>query len=491
MSARLRRGSDLLRQGRMPEAADVLQRLVDDAPHLADAWYNLGYARRRSGDYDAALAAYDRALGLGAAAPEQIHLNRAAILSEHLQQYRQAEDALHSALRARPGYPAALLNLGNLHEERGQRAPAVAAYRALLASTDPEAAALAIDAHTRLLHLEPPERLDDPRIAQLRRYATSPAIEQDRRASALYALAHACDRLGGFDAAFAFAADANRCAHGRQPRYLPERTQARFADIARVFARPRPAGAAPGGVAPLFVCGMFRSGSSLIEQVLAQHPRIRAGGELDVLPRLAARRLAPFPAAAAAWSEAEFDALADDYRRRTAALLAETPQARYLTDKRPDNFALIGLIKRMFPDARIVHTCRHPLDNGLSIFMQHLDPRQFGYAGALSDIGHYYGAYRRLMAHWTRIYPDSIHHFDYDAFVAAPEPTLRALLAFLELPWDPACLEFHRSSAPVRTGSYWQVRQPLHRAASGRWRMYRAHLLPLVQALGAAGVEID
>lgn len=236
---------------------------------------------------------------------------------------------------------------------------------------------------------------------------------------------------------------------------------------------------------------MFRSGSTLVEQVLAAHPAVVPGGELDLLPRMAARQLAPFPAAMATLDAARAAALAAAYRTETARLFPHAAEAAYLTDKRPDNFLLVGLAKRLFPAAKIIHTVRHPLDNGLSIHMQHLDPRGFAYANDLRDTGHYYGQYRRLMAHWKRLYPDSIHDFDYDAFVRDPQATAEALLAFLDLPWDPRCLEFHRLDNTVKTASYWQVRRPLYAEASGRWRQYRRHLEPLAEALRAAGVDPD
>ena len=162
----------------------------------------------------------------------------------------------------------------------------------------------------------------------------------------------------------------------------------------------------------------------------------------------------------------------------------------FITDKRPDNFVLIGLIKRLFPSAKIVHTTRNPLDNGLSVFMQHLNPQVTGYSGDLGDIGHYYGQYRRLMAHWKALYGESIFEFDYDAFVSEPRAALERLFDFLDLPWDDRCLEFHRLGNTVKTASYWQVRQPLHGNASGRWRNYGAHLGPLRQALHEAGVIV-
>jgi hypothetical protein len=136
----------------------------------------------------------------------------------------------------------------------------------------------------------------------------------------------------------------------------------------------------------------------------------------------------------------------------------------------------------MFPNARIVHTVRNPLDNGLALYFQHLDPR-LGYALDLGDIGHYYGEYLRLMGHWKALYGADILDFDYDLFVQQPRLTTQNLLKFCRLDWDENCLNFDRRSNSVRTASLWQVRQPLYNSSSGRWRHYEKHLGPLHKML--------
>src|SRR5207253_3087915 len=182
------------------------------------------------------------------------------------------------------------------------------------------------------------------------------------------------------------------------------------------------AGRAPTGAPgprPIFVCGMFRSGSTLAEQLIAGHPGVAAGGELELLPVMIARELLPFPESLAAAPEAKLMQLAAQYRERIAALF---PHAACVTDKRPDNFFCIGLIRTLFPDALIVHTTRDALDNCLSVYFLHLDPRM-SYALHLMDTGHFYRQYRRLMAHWKELYGAAIVDFDYDRFVSAPETT--------------------------------------------------------------------
>lgn len=484
---------EFLAAGRWDEAASAYRGILASHPDHADAWFNLGYVLRRLGHFEQALDSYATALRYRVQQPEVAHLNRAAILADHLHRDDEAEIELRAALALAPGHPPALLNLGNLHEERGERAAAIDCYRLLLASERADAAAYALDATARLLQLEPPTDLHDPLLARARSAASMPSGDDDpARATLLFSLGRACDALGEVDEAFAAFTAGKQLAHRGHRPYDPANDRARTQALIRSTSGKEPVSATSMPLPePLFVCGMFRSGSTLLEQVLAAHPAVAAVGELDLLPRLAASRLAPFPSSLAMLDAANCAALAADYHTSLCAKLPPGGEGcRYATDKRPDNYLLIGLVKRLFPRAKILHTRRHPLDNALSIHMQYLNPRTFDYAGSLTGIGHHYGEYRRLIAHWKTLYPDDILDFDYDAFVAAPEAVLRPLLDFLELPWHSGCLDFHQLRNRVRTASYWQVRRPLYAEASGRWRRYRHHLDPLLAALDTQDITV-
>ena len=259
------------------------------------------------------------------------------------------------------------------------------------------------------------------------------------------------------------------------------RRHEQFVDqLIAIFARkPAPVAASTMSAPPIFICGMFRSGSTLAEQVLAAHSRVTAGGEIDVLPTLVQNELAPFPARMLQIAPAQQDELA---KRYLAAVSRLFPGALHVTDKRPDNFLYIGLIKTLFPTARIVHTTRNALDNCLSIYFLHLD-HGMGYALDLGDIAHYYRQYRRLMAHWRSLYGEDILDFDYDDFVREPRPAVERLLDFCGLEWEEGCLSFHRTANAVKTASVWQVREPLYQRSSGRWRNYAGQIEPLRAAL--------
>jgi len=174
-----------------------------------------------------------------------------------------------------------------------------------------------------------------------------------------------------------------------------------------------------------------------------------------------------------------------------SALYLETlsrlfPGATHVTDKRPDNFLYLGLVKCLFPEARIINTTRNPLDNCLSIYFLHLD-HGMGYALDLTDIAHFYRQYRRLMAHWQALFGADILDFNYDVFVREPKASVARLLEFCGLDWHEGCIEFHRAARAVKTASVWQVREPLYQRSSGRWRNYEQHLGPLREALRDLG----
>ncbi|MFT5776754.1 sulfotransferase family protein, partial [Hyphomonas sp.] len=203
-------------------------------------------------------------------------------------------------------------------------------------------------------------------------------------------------------------------------------------------------------------------------------------GELPLLGMIAARDLRPYPQSLAKLSAAQADELRDAYLSGVALRLPGA--SGIVTDKRPDNFYHIGLILRLFPNARILHTVRDPRDTCLSNYFLHLSHAQ-PHAVDLAHLGHQYRAYQRLMAHWKSIAPGNILDVDYDALVRSPELEIRKVLTFLNLPFDAACLDFHNSRTPVKTASVWQVREPLYQQSSGRWRNYEPHLRPLLEAL--------
>jgi tetratricopeptide (TPR) repeat protein len=473
----------LERQGRTVEAIAAYQQLLESWPGLPDAWYNLARLQRQTGQYARALASYQEALERGVTQPEEVHLNRGVIFSDYLDQYDAAELELKKALEINSLYVPALINYANLHEDLGRREQAAQIYARLLVLDPDSPTALA-----RYAGLKNFSDRDDPLIERLRGALKSSGISVASRANLEFALGRALDATGSFDAAFQVYRQANR--HSRES--APSGTghydlalQEKLTDqLISVFGkRTRPELQAPvGAPQPVFICGMFRSGSTLLEQLLAGHPDITAGGELDFIPRAVNFDLAPFPESLSSLKIEHLERLAAEYR----AMIAERfPGAINVIDKRPDNFLYIGLIKALFPRAKIIHTVRAALDNCLSIYFLNLD-QSMSYALDLLDIGHYYRQYRRLMSHWKMLFPDDIIDVSYDMLVRDPKSQIEQVLKFLGLEWDERCARVPAVGRAIKTASVWQAREPIHARSSGRADHYSTYLQELQKYIASS-----
>jgi tetratricopeptide (TPR) repeat protein len=467
----------LQRLERVPEAIEAYKRILARWPDLADCWFNLGVLQRKQRQLHEALASYQRALDCGICSPEEVHLNRAVIYSDYLRQEAAAERELKQALALNPAYAPALLNLANLNEDLGRRSEARALYERILA-LDPRC----LEALARYANLQPAAGPEDRLIAQLESALHSPASAAER-ASLGFALGRQLDGKGQYPAAFEAYTAANRANRASAAPGTAAYDRKRHEELIDLLIRSsppasaNPAAGAGSGPQPIFICGLFRSGSTLAEQLLAGHPGLFAGGELDLLPRLASAT--PFPQSLASASPDLLASLAARYRDELRRMF---PDATHVTDKRLDNFLLIGFIKSLFPEARIVHTTRDPLDNCLSIFFLHLDPG-VSYAHELMDIGHYFREYRRLMLHWQRRFGADLFELNYDALVREPAAQVARLFEFLGLEWHDRYLSADSRGRAVKTASVWQVRESIYTRSSGRAANYRAQLSGLREYL--------
>lgn len=477
-AALVREAAHLTSQGRLQEAAAAYQRILARWPEQPDCWYNLALLQRRLRQFDAALDSYARALRHGVSRPEEVHLNRGVIYADCLRQEAAAEHELRQALALNPAYLPALQNLANLHEDLGRRGEALATYERIL-----ELDSQALEPLARYAQLAATS--DESLVARLRAAIAHPSASPRDQASLGFALARLLEARGEYALGFAAAAAANQASrssveHGaRYDRAAHEH----FIDtVIAAFPRSRvlaPDAPGAGHPRPIFICGMLRSGSTLTERLLAGCAGVANGGELDLLPYLVQSTLAPFPGSVARVSDAVLAQLSARYLAGIGALF---PGAACVTDKWAENFIYVGLIRTLFPQARIVHTTRDPLDTCLSIFFLHLD-RQIPWALDLMDIGHYYRQYRRLMVHWQTLYGEDILEFNYDNLVRDPRPAAHRLLTFCGLDWDEGCLDFSRRAGSVKTASVWQVREVLYQRSSGRARHYARELAALAASL--------
>lgn len=450
--------------GRLPDSEAAYRAFIDGQPAHAVARFDFACFLRRRGRLDEALEEHQAALDLGIDQPEEVLSNMAVIQAE-LHRDAASKLLLERALAINPTYVPALFNLALRHEEYGERETALGLFRRIL-DLNPAWH----DALIRIAHAETVSDPDGEIVRRLRRALRRSSLDPLTRESLHFALGKALDDCGRYDEAFDQYTLGNRASESRLSRYDPAAVEKGVTQIIDAFSGGLIAAAAPASERKLvFVTGMYRSGSTLFEQVLAAHPRVTAGGEIEYLMRV------PLSLDPADWQVIGRGYL--EYLERTF------PGADIVTNKRPDAFALLGMLKAAFPNARFVNTVRDPRDTCLSIWFQQFDGR-LGYASDLGNIARHYRQYSRLMEHWRGLFGDSLFDADYDEYVSDPRGVTERLLAFLGVEWHEGCLEFQRNSARVRTASVTQVREPLYRKSSGRWRNYEKQIAGFDRLLG-------
>jgi tetratricopeptide (TPR) repeat protein len=453
--------------GRSDLAIGHYRRLLEREAGMAAAHFNIALLYRKNARYAEALAAYREAVRLGIDGVEEAWSNMGVLYSE-MRRPDEAAAMYERALAVDPAYIPAIFNRAALFEEAGQRRQAVELYERILDLDPGHSGALA-----RLAYATPVAAADDRLVDRLEKSIDAAGENRIAREELSFALGKLRDDLGRYDEAFAIYRSANELGKLRSPPYDRGATEAAFDRLIELFSAARiDRCSTASAAAPVFVCGMFRSGSTLVEQILGAHPAVTAGGELNFLTSMIVRRLAPYPERIRNCSQREFAQMGNDYLGKLRELF---PAGGIVADKRPDHFLHLGLIRLMFPSARVVYTRRNPLDNCLSIYFQQLGGN-LGYATDLENAAHYYRQHSRLMDHWKAIFPGNIHTVDYDALVRSPASQVRPLLEFLGLEWDDRCLDFPSADNLVKTASVWQVREELHGRSSGRWKNYEPHL---------------
>ena len=499
-------------QGRFDEATAAGRKAIEINPQLADAYLNLAEIESSRTRHDAALHWLD---ALMAFAPQ--HPGGLAARAQILRKQGRNTEALacaRAAAAAVPDSASAHFTLGQMLLVQGQHAAAlphferaaslpgtvaedalVASASALMESGDKDAA---IAAFERVLQVFPGSTKamaaradtkmytrDDPDIAAMTAALTQALpLGINEQVSLHFALGKAWLDVGDSAQAFLHMNQGNAIKRATFS-YSPAATAAWLSQIGNAFTPDLLRQFAGAGVAselPIFIIGMPRSGTTLVEQILASHPQVFGAGELSAL-RLTVEENGAFPQ-----SVMQLDA--PTLARMGAAYLAQirplAPDAQRLVDKMPANFFYAGLIPLMLPGARIIHCRRDPIDTCLSCYSKNFAGEQL-FCYALDELGQFHRAYQALMAQLKTVLPaDRFIEVDYEAVVDDLEGQARRLIAFADLPWDDACLAFHQTRRVVRTASVAQVRQPVYKTSKGRWRKHAAHLGPLLAALGVA-----
>jgi len=461
------------------QAEQLLKRAVDIAPDYVAGWIDLSRAQLERLDLPAARASIERAAQLNPrSANVQIHLaNVEARSGRHL-------DAIESYRRATelsPALPAGYLGLGNTLKTVGRQAEAIASYRRATVLR-PELS----EAWWSLSNLKT-FRFEDADVDTMERQLEAGKLSDEARVQFSFALAKAREDRGEYARAFALYDRGNRTRRALE-NYDPIQTEMINEKIVDVFTAEflaRHAGRGHPDPAPIFIVGLPRSGSTLIEQILASHSQVDATHELPEAGRLIQRinrdrvdRIA-YPEAVRDFSDEAWAALGRSYIEQTRQYRRDAPR---FIDKMPNNFASIGLLSLALPNARFINTRRHPLDTCLSCYRQ-LFARGQPFTYDLLELGEYYLQYDRMMAHWHAVLPGRVLDVQYESVVADQEAQTRRLLDFCGLPWEDPCLRYYETERAIRTASSEQVRRPIYTSSMGLWRHYTRELAPLIEIL--------
>ncbi|TAL82363.1 MAG: sulfotransferase family protein [Rhodanobacter sp.] len=472
---------------RMPKALAHLHLAAQYAPGRADfhATYAKALAMGRLSGH--ALAAADRALALAPSDAQTLDMLGVAFTLNNA--HARAAEVFRRAVEADPGDAHGHYNLAT----------------SLMFTGDLDAAERELEA---CVSIQPTFWKAHATISQLRRQTRQknhlerlqalldahPDVGAARELLSM-ALAKEYEDLNEHARAFEYLARGKMLIKARQ-NYSLAKDEALFASLMEVA--PAAASESPGcpSEAPIFVIGMPRSGTTLVERILSSHPEVHSAGELQQFG-MALKRISGSQTPVTLDTEtinrlgrADWRALGETYLASTRPMAGST--ARFI-DKLPHNFLYAGFIANALPKAKIICVRRHPMDTCLSNFRQIFAENSpfHGYANDLLDAGHYYILFDRLMAHWQQAFPGRILEVGYEALVNDQAVGTRRMLEYCQLPWDDACLDFEHNLSPVATASAVQVRSPIYRSALNRWKGYETQLQDLAGLLRSAGIEIE
>jgi tetratricopeptide (TPR) repeat protein len=464
------------RHKRFREAEVFLLRATALAPGYARAWVDLVEAQREQEKYDEAIAGAERLIAIEPEKAES-HMVHAGVLGV-AGRHEEAIAAYRRALELAPQKAAAMCGMAHHLKTIGEQEEAVRQYRACIAARPDHA-----EAYWSLANLKT-FRFDAGEVAAMERLVQDGQLPDESLCMLHNALGLEYEARGDFDRAFA---NFQRCnsLRRKQESYDPVDTEATHDRVIRFFDERRLREGSSDDVhpVPIFIVGLPRSGSTLIEQILASHSQVEGTHELSDLSKLVrsyrGRRNELFPETLGHLRAQGWARLGREYVERTAKHRRGAP---FFIDKNPNNFVFAGVVKLAMPNAKIINARRHPVDSCLGSYKQLFASGQpFTYD--LTELGEYYLQYQRLMDHWHRVLPGFVLDVHYEHVVADFENEVRRMLDFCGLPFEEGCLNFHETRRPVKTASSEQVRRPLYSSSVNLWRNYERHLGELMQIL--------
>ncbi len=461
------------------QAEKLLQRAVEIAPDFLAAWVDLSRAQLERFDLPAALLSIGRARELNPhSANVQVHVGNVLARSGR---HDEAIATYRRAIELQPDWPPGYLGLGNALKTVGRQAEAIESYRRATVLRPQSSEAWWSLSNLKTFRFEPPE------IEAMEKQLETHAMSDEALVQFCFALAKAREDGGDYAHAFELYERGNRTRRARES-YDPVQTEVINERIMQVFDADflaRHAGQGHPDPAPIFVVGLPRTGSTLIEQILASHSHVDATHELPEAGRLIQRinrerrDRVTYPEAVRDFDGEDWSALGRSYLDETRKYRREAPR---FVDKMPNNFASIGLLGLALPNARFINTRRYPLDTCLSCYKQ-LFAKGQPFTYDLVELGEYYLQYARMMAHWQAALPGRVLDVHYESMVTDQEGETRRLLEFCGLSWEDSCLRYHETERAIRTASSEQVRRPIYDSSIDTWRHFERELAPLIEIL--------
>lgn len=508
-------GEAYRRDRQFDKAMEAFEQSIAIMPEFLRGHLGIANTLRDQKKYKEAISRFRLALAINPTfAPAYHYLGLTFVDQERL---KEAIPLLRKAVSLRPVYVEAQLSLANALEMAGQSEEALTIYRSILEKI-PKHVGIhnnvgnilknlgrideAIVHYEKALEIDPDHvsayyNLSRARVGsepedlkRMEKMVNDPRLNNDQQCSLHFTMGKIYDDLGEYEKAFNHFKQGNDKDTRDKP-FDPRQHSFAVDRLMNTFNQeffPGRKGFGSESTLPVFVLGMPRSGTTLVEQTLASHPRVFGAGELNNIGQIVSSlpsiqgRLAGYPECATLIDAVTACQLGEEY---VSYLRTVGGQTERVTDKMPGNFLNLGFITLLLPNAKIIHCHREPLDTCLSCYFQHFT-QVMPFSRNLTFLGSYYRDYTRIMAHWHKVLPLPILDVRYEDMVADHEGMSRKIVEFIGLEWDDACLDFHKTDRAVKTASNWQVRQPVYTSSVARWRHYDKLIGPLREALGDA-----
>jgi tetratricopeptide (TPR) repeat protein len=474
--------------GQLAEAMSCFERCVGHRPVALPALFSLGTIQHAMRNYEDAIESFNRIINAalsGAMEAGAKNLgttyNNLGNVYRDINRIDDAEICYRQAIKHAPGLAIAFNSLGMSLFIRGEVEDARVFLRKAIA-IDPGL----IDAHYHLSLCEVRKERDQE-VAYLEDLWRKAELPAEQKSALAFTLGRISEQIHEPESAFGYWEAGNRLRREVRPWDCKAHLH-RVSLIQSNFDAGLLAGADRGsgtGIVPIFIVGMPRSGSSLVEQILASHSMVHGAGELELLDQLITSSVPGFPHDVSSFGGRKWRELGQVYLEKLGSL---STGKTYVVDKMLRNYQHIGALRLMLPHARIIHCMRDPLDTCLSCFRQAFNQDGLGFTNSLQDLGRVYGAYRRMLVHWNALLPGWIFENSYEALVATPEESIRQLLSFCGLPFEDACMDFHKTRRLVNTASAAQVKRPIYSNSVKYWHTYRRELGELIHVLEEEGV---